>query len=72
MTDDQIQEAISLYSEENLSATKVAKRMGRALSTICKHLQAAKVMTRITPAQVASKNVERSNVRRIFLETKGA
>ncbi len=68
MSEDQIQEAIRLYTVEKLSGTAIAKKMERSQSTISKHLQAAGVMTRLTPAQVAHKNVERSNVRRLVLE----
>jgi hypothetical protein len=68
MDEDQIHEAIRMYTEDKLSAMSISKKMGRSPSTICKHLQAAGVMTRLTPAQVSGKNIERSNVRRLVLK----
>jgi len=61
MDDDDIKEAIRLWTEEQLTATAIGKKLGWSTQTIAKHLQHAGVMARLTPEEVKEKNRDRQS-----------
>lgn len=61
MSEEDVQRAIEMFTEHEMSASRIAHKLGWSVQTVCNHLHKAGVMARLTSAEVYRQNVERQS-----------